>query len=192
MIAATARRHMRATRVSSIPIPYHNRPMVTPMNIVFLIVLPLLFAVADRGIGGALRRSIVIGAALAVAIGLGLAGYGFLAILVAIWATYRTIPWQIGGSTTPRGPGQIAGALVRHALPAVAVVGGNVWFATPWTAAIPLLAYAVATTAMAVSYAGHVDELIETGGADNGGYNDKLEIARGAAFGLAAAATQFM
>lgn len=165
--------------------------MVVP-NIVFLLVLPVLFAVADRGIGGALRRSFVVATALAITITLGMVGHGFLALIIAVWVLYRTLPWEIGGTITPRGAGRIAGAFARHALPAVAVVGGHAWFATPWAAAIPLLAYAVAATAMAVGYAGHVDEMAEAGGYDDGDYNDRMETIRGAAFGLAAFAAQIM
>lgn len=159
------------------------------MKELMLILLPALFALADRGIGGLFRRSFVI-APMVVAVGaLAYFDHRFLALLVALWMVYRTIPWDVGGTLTPRGPVQIIGSFVRHALPTAAVLGGNVWFGTSFHTAIPLLAYAVVATVLSVSYARLVDDLKSRGLGENGEANDKQEIIRGAVFGLAAAAT---
>lgn len=156
------------------------------MDIALYILLPFAFAGLDRGIGGMLRRSILVACALAAAIALGLAGFGFLGLIIAVWLVYRTLPWRIGGSITPRTPAEIAGSFARHALPVVAVIGGNVWFApTPWSAALPFVVYAAFATGLAIAYARHVDDLKERGLGDYGDFNDGLETARGGLFGLA-------
>lgn len=162
------------------------------MKELLLILSPALFALADRGIGGLLRRSFVVGTLIAAAAGLAYLGFHFLALLIVVWLVYRTIPWKVGGSLTPRTTGQIIGSLFRHALPTVAVVGGNVWFGTSFHAAIPLLTYAVVATVLSVSYARLVDNLAAKGLGENGDANDLQEIIRGALFGLAAAATVLM
>jgi hypothetical protein len=157
------------------------------MDLPFFVALPIVFALSDRGIGGLLRRSFVVGTLIAAAIALGWMGYGFLAVLIIVWLVYRTIPWKVGGSLTPRRTGQVLGSLARHAMPMLAVVGGSVWFGTKPEAAIPLAVYAVAATALAVAYARFVDGLASMNLGENGEANDKLEIVRGALFGLAAA-----
>lgn len=159
--------------------------ILTPAETVICLVLPFAFAGLDRGIGGMLRRSVTVACALAAAIALGLAGFGFLGVVISVWLVYRTLPWKIGGSTTPRTPAQIAGAFARHALPVAAVIGGNVWFGTPWSAALPFVVYAAFATGLAFAYARHVDDLSARGLGDYGEANDALETARGALFGLA-------
>lgn len=157
------------------------------MITILFMILPTVFAGADRGIGGGARRSIVVASMLLLAGGLGLLGQGLAAILIATWLIYRTIPWSVGGTITPRGAAQIIGALARHAGPCLAIVGGNVWFGTPPQAAIPLAAYAVFATGLAVWYAHHVDNLAARGLGETGEANDILELIRGLSFGLAAA-----
>lgn len=162
------------------------------MKELLVILLPVLFALADRGIGGLFRRSFVVAPMVVAAAGLAYLGFHFLALLIVLWLIYRTMPWKVGGSLTPRGPAQIAGSFLRHALPTLAVVGGNVWFGISYHYAIPLLAYAVVATLLSVSYARLVDGLARMSLGEDGEANDKQEVIRGAVFGLAAAATVLM
>jgi len=160
--------------------------ILTPAETVISLLLPFVMAGLDRGIGGMLRRSITVACALAAAIALGLAGFGFLALIIAVWLVYRTLPWRIGGSITPRTPAEIAGAFARHALPVVAVPMAHVWFApTPLSAALPFVVYAAFATGLGIAYARHVDDLKARGLGDYGDFNDGLETARGGLFGAA-------
>lgn len=151
------------------------------MTPLLYVLFPVVFALADRGIGGGFQRSIVVAFMLVFAIGLGLSGYGFAGVLTATWTIYRTLPWSIGGTITPRTPVQLAGAFARHAGPSVAVLGSAVWFGTPPQAALPLVIYGAIATGLAFAYARHVDE----GEGDGVEANNLLEGVRGFLFGLA-------
>ena len=76
-----------------------------------------LFAAADRGIGKG-QRSIHFGLVFIYAAAAWLSGERFVAWLALSWALYRSLPWSIGGTTTPRTDRQKVGSLLRHALPA--------------------------------------------------------------------------
>lgn len=153
----------------------------------FLILLPGVFALADRGIGGLLRRSFVVGAMLLGVVALAYFDQSFAALLVAVWLVYRTIPWKVGGSTTPRTPVEVAASILRHGMPALAVLLAHTWYGVDPRAALPIAAYALVATGMGMAYAKHVDDLVRRGLGDNGDYNDKLEAMRGGLFGLTAA-----
>ena len=152
------------------------------MDVLVYCALPIIFCAADRAIGGGFRRSITVALMLIGAIGLGIGGYGFAGLLIAAWLIYRTVPWSVGGTITPRGPRQIAQAFLRHASPAVAGVGGNVWFGVQPQSAIPLVIYGALATGLAVAYAAHIDSGDSVDGIEE---NNNLEIVRGAAYGLA-------
>lgn len=151
------------------------------------ILLPGVFALADRGIGGLLRRSFVVGGMLLGAAVLGYFNQPLAALLIAVWLVYRTIPWKVGGSITPRTTMEIGASLLRHAMPALAVLLAYTWYGVDPQAALPIAAYALAATGMGVAYANHVDKLASQGLGDNGDYNDRLEAVRGGLFGFAAA-----
>jgi len=149
------------------------------MEPVLYMLLPVVFCAADRAIGGGWRRSITVALMLIGAIAVGLAGFPFAGLLVAAWLIYRTVSWSVGGTITPRGPRQIAQAFLRHASPAVAVVGGHVWFGTPHAAALPLVIYGALATGLAVAYAAHIDSGDSVDGIKE---NNSLKVVRGAAY----------
>lgn len=157
------------------------------MPMYLLLAVPL-FAWADRTVGGAGKRSVAFGAVVALGVAVGVLGHlwGVTGLAVA-WVLYRSLPWKVGGGTTPHG-GEIIAALMRHAIPMgaalVLYLGG--W--GPLASVYAMGGFALAATALAVSYAGAIDKLIASGGSENGQVNSKYEIARGAFYGLALAA----
>jgi hypothetical protein len=147
-----------------------------------------LFAWADRTVGGAGKRSIAFGAVLACALAAYLVSRNApLAVMLAIWVFYRSLPWKVGGGTTPR-RWQIMGAFLRHAIPAAA---GLLLFLGHYAPDLKFtfmgLAYAVVATALAVNYAREIDALTARGLPESG-QNATQECARGAAYGAAIAA----
>lgn len=156
------------------------------MEALLCFLLPLAFCGADRGIGGLVNRWFVIIPLLAGAIALKLAGFGFVGLIAAVWLFYRSIPWEVGGTITPRGPLQIAGSFLRNCLPMAAVPMGHVWFDVPLKAALPFSIYAVFATGLAIAYARAVDDLASRGLGESGEINDNLEMIRGFLFGLGA------
>lgn len=157
------------------------------MPLYLLLAVPL-FAWADRTVGGAGKRSVAFGAVVALGLAVGLLGHlwGATGLCVA-WVLYRSLPWKVGGGTTPHG-GEILGALLRHAIPMAAAL---ILFLGGWGPLVAVYAmggFALAATALAVSYASAIDKLIASGGSENGQVNSKYEIARGAFYGAALAA----
>lgn len=160
-----------------------------------LLLIPA-YALADRFTGGGWPaldaklpgRSLAWAAAACIALGYLVGGWPLAAMGLA-WGAYRSLPWSIGGTITPRGA-QIPAAFARHALPALVpaalwvnhVAGGDWRILT-----FACLAYALAATVLAVAYAREVDALIATGRTDNGDFNDRVELIRGAAYGAALA-----
>lgn len=152
-----------------------------------LVLSPLLFALADRAVGGAGKRSIAFGAVVLTGLILGLLTHQWAVTGLHIaWVLYRSLPWKIGGTTTPHGS-QIAASFARHAIPAFAALilwrGG--W--GPLTAVYALVGYAAAATALSASYAAAIDRLKASGGQEHGQINAKYELARGLFYGLALA-----
>lgn len=161
-----------------------------------LILIPA-YALADRFVGGGWPdldaklpgRSLAWGAAVCIGLGYLVGGWP-LAVMGLAWGVYRSLPWSIGGTTTPHG-GQIVGALLRHAMPVLVpaalwanhVPGGDWRLLT-----FACLAYALAATGLAVAYAREVDDLIAIGRPDNGDFNANVELIRGATYGAALAA----
>lgn len=150
---------------------------------VWVLLAAPLFAWADRTVGGAGRRSVAFLAVLAFGIAAGVLAHlwGVLGLCLA-WIAYRSLPWRIGGTTTPHGV-QVIGSLARHLLPAfgavITMLGG-------WSPLVPVYAlviYGVSATALSVSYATAIDRLIASGGHENGQVNARYELARGFIFG---------
>lgn len=161
-----------------------------------LLLIPA-YALADRFTGGgwpdldAKLPGRALAWAAAACIGLGyLVGGWPLAVMGLAWGVYRSLPWSIGGTTTPHGA-QIPAAFVRHAVPAIvpAALWANGTQGGDWRLLVfACLAYALAATVLAVAYAREVDGLIATGRPDNGDFNANVELIRGAAYGAALAA----
>ena len=160
-----------------------------------LILIPA-YALADRFTGGGWPdldaklpgRSLAWAAAACVGLGYLVGGWP-LAVMGLAWGVYRSLPWNIGGTTTPRGA-QIPAAFVRHAMPVIvpAALWANNVPGGDWRLLVfACLAYALAATGLAVAYAREVDDLIATGRPDNGDFNAKVELARGGVFGAALA-----
>ena len=154
---------------------------------IYLLAFVPLFAGADRIVGGAGKRSVAFGAVVAAGLAAGFLGHlwGVTGLCVA-WVLYRSLPWKVGGGTTPHGK-QIPAAFLRHAIPMGAALilflGG--W--GPGASFYAMGAFAVIATALAVSYATAIDKLILTGGSETGQINGKYELIRGAFYGLALA-----
>lgn len=161
-----------------------------------LLLIPA-YALADRFTGGGWPsldaklpgRSLAWAAAACIGAGYLVGGWP-LAVMGLAWGVYRSLAWDIGGTTTPRG-GQIPAAFARHALPAIipAALWANHVPGGDWRLLVfACLAYALVATVLAVAYAREVDDLIATGRPDNGEFNAKVELIRGAAYGAALAA----
>lgn len=162
-------------------------PHIPALTVAVWALVPL-FAWADRVVGGGGRRSLAFGLALLAGVILWAASHDPLPVGMALtWIAYRSMPWKVGGSTTPRSPGQIGGALARHALPlGVAAVLHHAGAASP-ALLLHLGAYALIATALAVYYARKVDALAAAGRAEDGRVNAFIEVVRGGAFGAALA-----
>ena len=160
---------------------------------------PALFRYADRRIGSDEPHPKSTGYPPVLMLALAFAAYAWLsgqalgwsfAGLVVAWCLWRTFGWKLGGSMTPRGPGQVCAARARHSMPALAYLSLDfaadavTWLSDlPFVGILPLAAFALYATDLAVSYAHDVDEpgateLILKGiNADN-------ENHRGLAFGI--------
>jgi hypothetical protein len=161
--------------------------MTSPLIQAAALLLILIFAAADRIVGGAGKRSV--GMALAV-LGGGFLGYvaaGWpLASAGAVWMLYRSLPFS-GGSAAPTTGRERAAALIRH-LPVFLVFVPALWaHASDLLRLAACLALAVAAAfTLAVWYGGALIKAREAG-RPIGNQNQAVEILRGAAFGGALA-----
>lgn len=169
-------------------------PSIALLAALFLI---LLYALNDRFAGGGSPeldeklpfRGFVWGLIPCAGVGYLASGWP-LAVMAVIWGLYRCLPWRIGGSTTPRGAGQLVAAFLRHAMPAGAAVafainevGGFNW----WALAAFLGLYAIGATALAASYTSYIAQLVRRRAIDDGSFNARVELMRGGMFGAALA-----
>lgn len=147
-----------------------------------------LFAAADRGIGRG-QRSLHFGLVFVYAAAAWLAGERFVAWVALSWAFYRSLPWSIGGTTTPRTQWQKVASFCRHAYPAAlasaAYTAGLAPWALAWAAMLFLLVYAAYATKLAVHYAEEVDYCAAWGRPEPDWLNATQEEDRGFAFGIA-------
>ena len=162
-----------------------------------LLLIPL-YALSDRFVGGGApklddmlpgRSAFWAALACAAAGWFTLGGAG--AFWALVWLVWRTPAWKVvpGASMTPDGSSEILATFARHAV--IPLVGGllvSTWFGWNllWSLA-PMGAFAVAATALAAWYGGEVRHAAKYGG-DIESRNAFVELARGAAFGLAVAA----
>lgn len=165
-------------------------------NIFAIAVLALAYALADRFAGGGwpeldkrLPGRSVFWAALVCA-GLGYLMLGLGGALGGLaWFIYRTPGWKVfGGSATPVGRREVLGTLARHLI-ALPLVVGAAHFAgvAPLYPAVLMGAYAVVATALAVSYGRANAAAAGSWQSIDPALNNALELARGAAFGVALA-----
>lgn len=160
------------------------------MTYLALLLVPL-YAVADRMVGGAGKRSVAFGAVLLASAGIAwLTGLWPLLIMAPVWIAVRSLPFKGAfGSTTPHGA-QIAATLFRNLLPALATVPflADGLFDADWLhLAMAQILFALIATVLGLVYAAITDEHIRKG--EPGGVeNSFIELARGAAYGVALAA----
>jgi hypothetical protein len=146
-----------------------------------------LFALADRGIGGLLRRSYVVGAVIVAAAGWWFAN-PMVTMACLMFLIWRTPGWdEFGGSTTPRSARQVVGAVLRNALPAAGMYAATTWFTGDPMDVLPFAGFCVVATGLQVWYAKKIDRLIAEGKSEDGQYNEIVELTRGAAYGVATA-----
>lgn len=153
-------------------------------------ILVPLYAIADRMVGGAGKRSVAFLSVLLISAGLAFLLQDWaLLVMAATWMGYRSLPFAGPfGSTTPHGFG-ILTTLFRHTLPALVAIAceADKLFAADWTMlAIALAAYAVVATLLALVYAALTDNH-KSDGTAGGSENSFIEIIRGAAYGAALA-----
>lgn len=161
--------------------------MITPL---WAIIAPV-FSIADRGIGGALKRSQVIGSLLILILITFFSGSIVPASLIATWVVYRTLPWSFGGTLTPRTAFQIIGSFLRHSMPAFAALGLYAFGLVNAIPALSMIIYALYATLLAKYYADSVDKIAS--GKGDAGFkhlkqvylNNKIEIFRGISFSIA-------
>lgn len=159
-----------------------------------------LFAWADRKVGGDDKNPkrtgygavLAYGAAL-VAASFYFPGFRDLAVigaLTAIWCAYRSLPWKMGGSTTPRTTGEVVKAFIRHMLPGLLL--GGLWLAGGSVPHVPTFSifalapfplYAAYATAGQVRFAQLVDRTNDDAVVRKA--NAQTETSRGLAFGVA-------
>lgn len=161
------------------------------------ILLAVVYGFADRFAGGgnpALDAKLPGRAAFWGAIAGALAGYiliGWPAVaLAAVWLVWRTPKWALlkGASATPVGTSEIAATFVRHSIPIPGAFLIAQAFDLPVLPAVSAMAaFAAAATALAAWYGIRNQSAIEDGVAVDDDDNAFVEIARGAAFGIAAA-----
>jgi hypothetical protein len=110
--------------------------------------------------------------------------------MAVIWSAYRSLPWKVGGSTTPRTQPEIVASLLRHSMPAMGyavlflAAGTAVWLPKIelWPVSL-FLAFAVFATTKSVEFAKIVDN---TNSEDVvRAANATVETERGVVFGFA-------
>ena len=164
-----------------------------------LILLPAVYALADAFAGGSLGqwakrlddklpgRAAFWGALLGALVGfLTLGPWG--AAMGLVWLIYRTPGWRgFGGSATPVGAKEVVGTLLRHMLALLALL--PVYWAGKdvLTGGLYLLAYALGATALAIHYGNANRKAQQLGQPIDAGLNTKIELFRGALFGVAVA-----
>ncbi|WP_374572491.1 hypothetical protein [Phenylobacterium sp.] len=150
------------------------------------VILICAYALADRFVGGgwpklddALPGRSVFWAALAL-IALGWAAGGVLgAVLGLIWAVQRSLDSNLFGASIDPPPSRAAATFVRHSLAALAAIPLALWLRRPIGELVgPFLSYAAVASILARLYAMRVKRGDE-------GFNTYVELARGAAFGVA-------
>lgn len=162
------------------------------LTIIFGALAVPLFWYADRQVGGDNPHPkstgygrVFLYAALALVIGLVTLGE-----MAMIWIGYRSLPWKVGGSMTPRTTAEKVASFARHALPGVCLAAlcfahGNGILAPEIRpiAAFPFLVFAAYATSLSLTF---------TRAADNAGssailaaVNADIEHRRGAGYGFA-------
>ncbi len=169
------------------------------LTIIFAGMAVLLFAWADRKVGGDDPNPkstgygrVALYAALCGGVGFLVGAHALLtlAAMAVAWVVYRSLPWRVGGSMTPRTTGERVASFARHALPALVLVAlhfaaGSSPLLPPvkLIAALPFLVYAAHATSLAIGFAKTADGArYEHVVADA---NAKVEKSRGLSFGFA-------
>jgi hypothetical protein len=165
-------------------------------NILAIAVLAVAYALADRFAGGGwpeldkklLGRAAFWGALVCAGLGFLMLGLGG-ALGGLAWLIYRTPGWRVfGGSATPVGAREIAGTFARHLIAAPLVALVAYWAGhEPLKAAICMGAFAAVGTVLAVQYGAANEAAANAGQFINKRINERLELIRGAAFGVALA-----
>lgn len=169
------------------------------LTIIFAGMAVLLFAWADRKVGGDDPNPkstgygrVALYAALSAAVGFLTETHALLTLgaMALIWIVYRSLPWKVGGSMTPRTSAERLATLARHSLPALGLVALHLAAgASPLApevrpiAVLPFIAFAAFSTSLSINFAKAADGAkFEHVVADA---NAKVEKSRGMAFGLA-------
>jgi len=144
----------------------------------------LVFAAADRTIGGGGRRSLAFAAVFALALAFWFLGEPLFTVVALAWALWRSLPWSIGGTTTPRTFGQKVGALLRNLIPAAAALCWGLWAgdAVALAGSLAFFVWAVLATDLSVEYGEQIDRYAGTG-SEVPWLNEHVEVRRGQLFG---------
>lgn len=173
--------------------------IATILAVLFSAMAVPLFGWADRKIGGDDpnpkstgfgRIAIYVALCFAVAFLASAPVLWTLGSMAVIWSVYRSLPWKVGGSTTPRTQTEILAAFVRHGMPAIGygilcLAGGtNLWLPLIeyWPVSL-FLAFAVFATTKSVEFAKTVDNTNSEDVARLA--NAQVETERGVVFGFA-------
>lgn len=156
---------------------------------IYLTLIPI-FAILDRWCGGGMGwRSTFRGRPIYYVLPLILLAWHFeqrFGILMLAWCIWREPKWNLfGGSLAPITDEETSGTILRHCLifPAVLVCIGEPLIV--WPLALVLLAVWVFWATYLACYNGVMAE-------DGEDVNDKVELARGAGFGVVAVAIIFI
>lgn len=114
----------------------------------------------------------------------------FLGEMALGWIVYRSLPWKVGGSMTPRTGAEKLGSFLRHCMPAMLaavlyLIGGKVVWAMDisFFSILPFIAYGMFATMLAIDYA-HATDFFVSNNTPLSDINAKQEFDRGLAFGL--------
>ena len=146
-----------------------------------------VFSVADRTIGGGGRRSLAFAAVFGLALAFWNVGERGFAVMALAWALWRSLPWSIGGTTTPRTTAQQVACWVRNMIPALACYGWGMWQRdlVAMGAALLLIVWAAVATGLSTGYAKSVDRYAAMGIYEPAWMNERVELLRGQTFGAA-------